>query len=332
MRAPYWLAPTLRVDHPGAVTPLHADELPIDLALVSGLVDRSFPEYAGRSLTPLADSGSSNALFRLGSDLLVRLPRQPGGGASIDKEARWLPWVATQVAAPIPSVVGVGEPALGYSERWSVTTWLPGRRPSAPARAAQSAGKGAGGVRLAADLARFIADLRGMPLPPEALGSADLAWYRGLPLAELDEDFRATVDECRGLDIARGLDLDACLRLWDQAVAGSAAASRGPCWFHGDLVLENLVVDDAGALSGVLDFGGLAIGDPTVDLVVAWEALDADGHAVLRQALDVDDASWVASRGWALLIALITFPYYGATMPGRCADRLAMAHAALAGD
>lgn len=327
-----WLAPTLRVDHSGAVTPLHADELPIDLALVRGLVHRSFPEYAGRSLTLLADSGSSNALFRLGSDLLVRLPRQPGGGGTIDKEARWLPWVAAQVAVSVPRVVGVGDPALGYPERWSVTTWLPGRRPSLPSRAAQSAGKGTGGGLLAADLARFIADLRSMPLPPDAGGSAELTWYRGLPLTELDEDFRATVDECRGLDVTRGLDLDACLRLWDQALAGSAAESRGPSWFHGDLVLENLLIDDGGALCGVLDFGGLAIGDPTVDLIVGWESLDADGRAVVRQALDVDDATWVASRGWALLIALVTLPYYGATMPGRCADRLAMAHAALAGD
>jgi aminoglycoside phosphotransferase (APT) family kinase protein len=319
------------------VTPLHADELPIDLALVRGLVDRSFPEYAGRSLTPLADSGSSNALFRLGSDLLVRLPRQPGGGATIDKEARWLPQVAEWVAEPVPRVVGVGDPALGYPERWSITTWVPGRRPARPSRSAPPApsappaSTGAGGARLAADLARFIAELRGMPLPPEAVGSEGLTWYRGLPLAELDEDFRATVGECRGLDIARGLDLDACLRLWDQALAGSAAESRGPSWFHGDLVLENLLIDDGGALCGVLDFGGLAIGDPTVDLIVGWEALDADGRAVVRQALDVDDATWVASRGWALLIALVTLPYYSATMPGRCADRLAMAHAALSG-
>lgn len=181
------------------------------------------------------------------------------------------------------------------------------------------------------DLARFIADLRSMPLPPDAVGSADLTWYRGLPLADLDEDFRATVDECRLLDVARSLDLDACLRLWDRAVVGSAAAPRGARWFHGDLVLENLLVDDSGSLSGVLDFGGLAIGDPTVDLIVGWEALDADGRAVLRQVLDVDVATWVASRGWALLIALVTFPYYGATMPSRCADRLAMAHAALSG-
>ena len=36
---------------------------------------------------PLRSSGSSNALFRLGNDLLVRLPRQPGGGATIEKES-----------------------------------------------------------------------------------------------------------------------------------------------------------------------------------------------------------------------------------------------------
>ena len=81
----------------------------------------------------------------------------------------------------------------------------------------------------------------------------------------------------------------------------------------------------------MLDLGGLAVGDPTVDLVVAWEVLDAAGRRELRRALDVDDDTWMTSRGWALLIAVITFPYYGATMPRRCADRLTMARAALSG-
>ena len=58
---------------------LHEDELEIDLPLVRALVDRARPDLAGRLLRPLDTSGSSNALFRLGDDLLVRLPRQPGG-------------------------------------------------------------------------------------------------------------------------------------------------------------------------------------------------------------------------------------------------------------
>ena len=102
-------------------------------------------------------------------------------------------------------------------------------------------------------------------------------------------------------------------------------------WLHGDLLVENLLLDDAGDLAAVLDFGGLAVGNPTVDLIVAWEALDADGRQVFKRALDVDDATWTASRGWALFITLMTLPYYGSSMPARCADRLAMADAAING-
>lgn len=46
--------------------------------------------------------------------------------------------------------------------------------------------------------------------------------------------------------------------------------------------------------------------------------------------LGLDDATWAKSMGWALLIALITFPYYWQAMPSRCADRRAMAAAVLA--
>lgn len=108
--------------HDVGVHRLRTDELSIDIALVRQLVDRAFPEYAGVDLARMGDSGSSNALFRLGDDKLVRLPRQPGGGASISKEASWLPHVASRVSVAVPTVVGVGEPDVGYPERWAITT------------------------------------------------------------------------------------------------------------------------------------------------------------------------------------------------------------------
>ena len=116
------------------------------------------------------------------------------------------------------------------------------------------------------------------------------------------------------------------------AVDASHAVEPADSWYHGDLLVENLLLNDNRRLGAVIDFGGLALGNPTVDLVVAWEALDDDARRALRRALDVDDATWTASRGWALLIAMITFPYYGTcSMPARCADRLAMAEAAIKG-
>lgn len=304
---------------------LHADELHIDIALVRQLVDRAFPEYVEHDLSALHGSGSSNALFRLGADKLVRLPRQPGGGASIDKEAAWLPYVAARVTAEVPTVVGIGEPDLEYPERWAITTWVHGSRPAPPRSGSESNETDA----LAHGLAQFLIELRGMTVPERAKEDESLSWYRGLPLGELDADFREAAAECRALGI--NLDIDDALRVWDQAVDGSSAVEPTDSWYHGDLLVENLLVDDARGLAAVIDFGGLAIGDPTVDLVVAWEALDDHGRRVFRRALDVDDACWTASRGWALLIAMITFPYYGTSMPVRCAHRLAMANAAITG-
>ncbi|MCY7396780.1 MAG: phosphotransferase, partial [Nocardioides sp.] len=111
-------------------TVLHDDQLGVDVDLVRLLLGRSAPALARMPVRELAASGSSNALFRLGDDLLVRLPLQAGGSQSIRKEARWSPYVAPHLPVPCPEVLLVGDPGAGYPEHWSVLRWLPGRTPS----------------------------------------------------------------------------------------------------------------------------------------------------------------------------------------------------------
>jgi aminoglycoside phosphotransferase (APT) family kinase protein len=179
-----------------------------------------------------------------------------------------------------------------------------------------------------------------MPVPPEASGDPGLRWYRGGPLADIDDDVRAAAGACAHI---AGLDLDAAraLTVWDAALAAEAGQVAGqmagetptplspPTWYHGDLLAENLLARD-GRLVAVLDLGGLGIGDPTVDLAGAWEILDAGGRDELLAALDADDATWARARGWMVGIALITFPYYWTSMPERCRVRRAALDAALA--
>jgi aminoglycoside phosphotransferase (APT) family kinase protein len=72
---------------------------------------------------------------------------------------------------------------------------------------------------------------------------------------------------------------------------------------HGDLHPANLLVAD-GQLSGVLDLGLLAVGDPAVDLMVAWTSLSAPARRAFRGALPADEATWERGHGWALLHGL----------------------------
>jgi len=302
---------------------LHDDELAIDEALVRSLLTASCPAYSGLPLHRLDASGSSNALFRLGDHLLVRLPRQPGGTSAIESEQRWLPYVAASLPVPVPEVLAVGEPGFGYPERWSVVRWLEGEVPSGPARGeAPRSG-------LARDLAAVVIGLRELPVPDGAVTDPRLRWYRGRPLAGMDGSTRTAIAECRAID-GLDLDLDACTDVWEATMRLPGVGDDvAPRWHHADLVAENLLVRDD-RLAGVLDFGGLAVGDPTVDLVVAWELLDPAARGTFRRLVGVDDATWLRGRGWALALGVLTFPYYWSTMPARCAQRLALTRAVLA--
>lgn len=301
---------------------LHEDEVEIDEPLVRRLVDRSFPELAGLPLRAMPVTGSTNVLFRLGADLVVRLPRQPAGSSSLRLETRWLAHLADRLPVATPTVVAVGEPGPGYPLPWTVTTWLDGDRPEVPVRPA-------GADWLARDLALLVRTLGELEVPLAARSDAALAGYRGRPLAELDASMREYLADCRtqpGLD----LDLDACRRVWDAALELPGAAEPAPPrWLHGDLFAENLLVRD-GRLAAVLDFGGLAVGDPTVDLAGAWELFEPPARDTFRAVLGVDEVTWLRGRAWALAIAVMTFPYYWRTMPERCAARLVTARAVLA--
>ncbi len=241
---------------------LHGDEIPIDTEMVRALVARTLPEYAGLDVHRLGASGSTNALFRLGSDLLVRMPRQPGGSA-IEREARWLPLIERELSVATPSVIAVGEPGFGYPEPWSVNRYLEGQLPTAAADRVPPEGPRHG---LAEDLARLIRELRAIEAPDEALRDEELTWYRGRPLIEVDDSFRRSVAASRELD-GLDLDLDAAVKVRDQVLE----ATRG---------------------AAVLDFGTLGVGDPSVDLVAAWEVLDPESRVTFRRAVDVDEATW----------------------------------------
>lgn len=304
---------------------LHHDEILVDVELVRALVGRAMPEYADAPVRRLASSGSTNSLFRLGDELLVRLPRQPGGSATIAKEATWLPVLGPRLPVSVPDVVAVFEPDRDYPERWSVVRWIDGEHPEVvdPGTSVDPRRED-----LAMDLAAVLEALQQAEVPADAVNDPNLQGYRGEPLATMDSATRENIERCRSLGTF-GFDLDAAERIWDEAMTLPAAAGPAtPRWYHADLAAENLLVQD-GRLTAVLDFGGLSVGDPTVDLVVAWEILDPPAREVLRRQLRVEDAAWLKGRAWALSITLMIW-YYWTTMPDRRASRMAVGRNVLA--
>lgn len=235
---------------------LHSDEIRINVELVRALVRRAMPDHAEAPVRRLPSSGSTNALFRLGDDLLVRLPRQPGGSATIAKEGTWLPLLGPQLPVSVPDIVAMFEPDDDYPERWSVVRWIEGEHPQV---VSPDTPVDPGRQNLARDLVAVLRSLEQAEVPKEAVSSPDLHWYRGDPLARMDETTRGNIERCRCLRDF-GFDLDAAERIWDEAMKLPGAAERTtPRWYHGDLAAENLLLRHE-ALAAVLDFGGLSVG------------------------------------------------------------------------
>lgn len=101
-------------------------------------VGRTVSQWAHLDVRPVAVDGNDNTSFRLGDDLLVRLPSHDRYVAGVNKEHRWLPRLAPQLPLPIPQPVAKGQPSGAFPRIWSIYRWLEGR----PRRALPTRGPG----------------------------------------------------------------------------------------------------------------------------------------------------------------------------------------------
>jgi aminoglycoside phosphotransferase (APT) family kinase protein len=273
---------------------MHPDQVESDAALVRLLLAEQYPQWADLAIERIRSSGTDNAIYRLGTEMVVRLPLIHWAVDQVEKEHTWLPRLAPRLPLAVPEPLAMGEPAHGYPWHWSVYRWIDGEN-AHPDRVVD--------LREAAlDLAEFVLALHSIDFP-DAPRSA-----RGVQLVTKDAEIRGAIEAMR-----HEFDADALTAAWEEAT--TAPPWDGPSvWVHGDLSDGNLLVRD-GRLHAVIDFSCLGLGEPANDLDVAWDLFSGESRDAYRAALGVDDATWARGRGWAIT-AVFGIPYYEHTNPG----------------
>ncbi|MCP2264201.1 aminoglycoside phosphotransferase family protein [Promicromonospora thailandica] len=273
---------------------LHDDEVVSTPDLVRRLVAARYPAWAHLPVTRGPAGGTDHHLFRVGDELLARMPKTGWARDHAVADARWLPHLAAHLPVEVPVPEAVAGPGDGFPFHWSVVPWLEGA-PPAPGDLTRE------GVR---DLGEAVAALRAVPV---AGGPVKEGTSRGVPLSRLDDDVRAAV-------VASGDRVDgaAVLAAWDRALAARPAPEGR--WIHGDLLPGNLLAR-GGRLTGVIDWGAMGVGDPAADLIPAWgtgftAAERADFRAAATAGLADPADAWDRGRGWMLVQAVIALPYY----------------------
>ena len=275
-----------------------ADPFAIDTSFATRLVAARFPDRAALPLVPLDTPGTDNEVFRLGERACLRMPRRTSADRQLVKEAEWLPRLAP-LTLEVPKPLELTGPFAPYPFHAAIYEWLPG---------ASALDAPPGDMTAAAQaLGRFVAALRERPAEGGPAAGAQNQ-YRGTPLSLRDGLTRNALARLGDL-----VDAGRLSRLWTTCL--TAPPHPGPdMWLHGDLHGGNLIVRD-GALTGVIDFGLLGIGDPAADLIVAWSFLDDATRTVFRETTGAGQDEWRRGQGWALSTAAIALDYYRDTNP-----------------
>lgn len=260
----------------------------IDEILVCHLVATQFPQWKDLPIRPVAHGGWDNRTFHLGHQMLVRMPSAAIYAANVELEQQWLPKLAPLLPLPIPRPLAMGTPTQDYPWNWSIYTWIEGES-AATAHITNL-------CDFAQSLAQFLVALQCID-PAGGPQPGPHNFYRGGSLTVYDSETRQAL-----VALKNNIDVDAATRIWQEALATTWQGS--PAWVHGDISAGNLLVKD-GKLCAVIDFGGLAIGDPAYDLAIAWTLFEGKSREIFRATLDLDADTWARGRAWALWKALI---------------------------
>jgi aminoglycoside phosphotransferase (APT) family kinase protein len=271
----------------------------ISSAQAAQLIEQQFPQLAPARLE-LLGIGWDNLAFLVNARFVFRFPRREIAAPLIEREARVLPRLAPHLPLRIPVPEFFAAPSRDYAHAFAGYTLIPGQTAcrcewSEHERAEQ-----------AATLANFLRLLHHIPIDVETLN-----WAPRDEFARTDLEARAAKLKERlasNAAMLRADELCALLELVDELAATTPSATR-LCWVHGDFYARHLICENK-RIAGVIDWGDVHLGDPALDLSIAFSFLPPSARNSFREIYgESDEATWQRARFRALHYAAALTEY-----------------------
>jgi len=267
------------------------------------LIGTQFPQLALDSVQLLAE-GWDNAVYLVDETWAFRFPQRSIAVAGVEREISVLPRLAPRLPLRVPAPEFIGSPSGEYPWPFFGARFIPGGEiADADLTDSQLAdlAEPLGGFLQVLHSPELFAEL-GAELPADPLRRSDMT-YR-VPWA------RGRLREVAGIG------------LWSppaQVASWLDEAERLPTpvpsvVVHGDVHIRHVLVNVERAVSGIIDWGDLAVADPSVDLSIGWALFTNDAREAFIRAYgeEVDAATRLRARVLALFLcaALATYGHH----------------------
>ena len=266
----------------------------MNISIAENLIKQQFSPIENLSVKPAQATGSDNFIFRVGNDLLIRLPRHASSESQLKKEIKWLPLLSEVLPVSIPQIYFKGSPAPEFPFQWGIFKWIDGSIYD-PLLFENT-------DHIVNTMVHFIHALwKADPSNGPEYGEHNN--FRGQPLAERDKQTTEAIKT-----LPHFYKQETLTSLWNTACTMNVW-NKPYIWVHGDLHWGNILTKNDN-LSGIIDFGSLGLGDPAVDVMCAWILFSPEKRRLFKQKINVDTPTWTRGMGWALSFAAIALPYY----------------------
>lgn len=231
------------------------------------LIEEQFPQLKPATLKVLGE-GFDNTVFLVNELYVFRFPRKALAAGLIQTENRLLPVIESALPIPVPNPQFQGQPSGEYPWPFGGYKMLPGKTPARLTKEQR--------MLSVEPLAHFLRTLHDFPVPkaeklqvpPDQIERMNILKRKPM----LESNIKKAWEKRLISESIKKL-LHSFLLTIEQPLNDDTRTL-----VHGDLHIRNMLVDDAGQISAVIDWGDTHIGHPAVDLSIVYSFLPAEGR------------------------------------------------------
>lgn len=271
----------------------------VDEALAKRLIESQFPQLVPADVV-FVGNGWDNTVYRVNADFVFRFPRRRLGIECMENEVRVMPHIGARLPLAVSLPIYFGQPSDAFPFLFAGYRWLPGYIASYANMTDEQYDANA------ERLGHFLRALHNIGKNEAIAMGAGLDSIR-----RFDLPYRRTQLNERQIEIAT-LNIIDDFAPWGELLERiePLREGRAQCLVHGDLYAHQILVDDDGRITGIIDWGDVHLGDPAIDLAVGYMMFSPTARKRFIDAYGgADDATLNLARFRALYHTAATVTY-----------------------